>query len=48
MQLTVPHRRLMNLSRAMLKLILVPIGRAECPAIIREALIYVQLFLLTR
>jgi hypothetical protein len=47
-QLTVPHRKLMSLSRATLKLILVPMGRAECPAIISEALTYRQFFLITR
>jgi hypothetical protein len=46
-QLTVPHRGLMSLSRATLKLILVPMGRAECPATILEALTYLQLFLIT-
>ena len=46
-QLTVPHRKLMSLSRATLKLILVPMGRADCPAIILEALTYLQLFLIT-
>ena len=48
MQLTVPHRKLMSLSRATLKLILVPMGRAECPAILFEALTYLQFFLITR
>jgi hypothetical protein len=47
MQPTVPHRKLMSLSRATLKLILVPMGRADCPAIILEALTYLQLFLIT-
>jgi hypothetical protein len=47
-QLTVPHRKLMSLSRATLKLILVPMGRAECPAIIIEALTYLQWFVITR
>jgi len=46
-QLTVPHRRPMSLSRATLNLILLPMGRAECPAIILEALTYLQLFLIT-
>jgi hypothetical protein len=46
-QLTVPHRKLMSLSRATLKLILVPMGRSHCPAIICEALTYLQLFLIT-
>jgi hypothetical protein len=47
-QLTVPHRNLMSLSRATLKLILVPMGRAECPAILFEALTYLQFVLITR
>jgi hypothetical protein len=47
-QLTAPHRKLMSLSRATLKLILVPMGRAECPAILFEALTYLQFFLITR
>jgi hypothetical protein len=46
-QLTVPHRKLMSLSRATLKLILVPMGRAQCPATILEVLTYLQLFLIT-
>jgi hypothetical protein len=46
-QLTVPHRKLVSLSRATLKLILIPMGRAQCPAIILEALTYLQLFLIT-
>jgi hypothetical protein len=46
-QLTVPHRKLTSLSRATLKLILVPMGRAECPAILYEALTYLQVFLIT-
>ena len=48
MQLTVAYRKLMSLSRAMLRLILVPMGRAECPAILFEALTYLQWFLITR
>jgi hypothetical protein len=47
-QPTVPHRKLMSLSQATLKLILVPMGRAECPAILFEALTYLQWFLITR
>ena len=47
-QLTVPHRKVMSLSRATLKLILVPMGRAECPTILFEALTYLQWFLITR
>ena len=46
-QLTVPHRKLMSLSRATLKLILVTMGRGQCPATILEVLTYLQLFLIT-
>jgi hypothetical protein len=44
-QLTVLHRKLMSLSRATLKLILVPMGRAACPTILSEALTYLLVFL---
>jgi hypothetical protein len=47
-QLTVPHRKLMSLSRVMVKLVLVPMGRAECTAIIYEALTCLQVFVITR
>jgi len=46
-QLTVPHRKLMSLSRAPLKLILVPMRRAACPAILSEALTYLLVFFIT-
>jgi hypothetical protein len=47
-QLTVPHRKLMSLSRAALKLIIfAPMGWAGCPAILYEALTYLQVLLIT-
>jgi hypothetical protein len=47
-QLTVPHRKLMSLGWATLKLIiLVPMGRAGCPAILYEALTCLQGFVIT-
>jgi hypothetical protein len=46
-QLTVPYHKLMSLSRATLELILVPMGRGQCMAIIFEAVTYLQLFLIT-